>query len=311
MADAAGAAPREVFSYAYAGAHADAAATFAARGSMELFFSTDVDGAEMDNLLPADFPIKRCGGGLSSIAYGDFAKALMAAHRGRQREYPGYMQAALAARAAATEAQRAALTLNVADLEATEGAPPAAAGAEDPEDTRGFLMQLTYGSLGSQHGQLALARLTHGLGCHAGHVFRRTTGFRRGMHCLSQAAAVVTGLAVADMEPQEVAEAVSSELRAIAWGTEFEHLGAELGEMKWTQLRKELDLGRPAEWSKAATRARLLAERFHGVTGGPRFTAVAAVVRGREPATSRSLTSPEACALAEEVAVRILMLVVE
>ncbi|KAL1526882.1 hypothetical protein AB1Y20_015573 [Prymnesium parvum] len=127
MADAAGAAPREVFSYAYAGAHADAAATFAARGSMELFFSTDVDGAEMDNLLPADFPIKRCGGGLSSIAYGDFAKvilpilsvspgvanlavgasffaaeawsrwwgalqALMAAHTGRQREYPGYMQ---------------------------------------------------------------------------------------------------------------------------------------------------------------------------------------------------------------------------
>ncbi|KAL1524503.1 hypothetical protein AB1Y20_019397 [Prymnesium parvum] len=93
-----------------------------------------------------------------------------------------------------------------------------------PVDSRGILMQLTFGSMRSQHGLLSqLARLVHGLGCHATHRARAATGFRRGMRVLTQLAAVVTGLPA---ELQEVADVVATELRAIAWGIEFEQLGA-------------------------------------------------------------------------------------
>eukprot|EP00327_Prymnesium_parvum_P011841 CAMPEP_0184393014 /NCGR_PEP_ID=MMETSP0007-20130409/31914_1 /TAXON_ID=97485 /ORGANISM="Prymnesium parvum, Strain Texoma1" /LENGTH=45 /DNA_ID= /DNA_START= /DNA_END= /DNA_ORIENTATION= len=43
------------------------------------------------------------------------------------------------------------------------------------------------------------------------------------MRVLTQLAAVVTGLPA---ELQEVADVVATELRAIAWGIEFEQLGA-------------------------------------------------------------------------------------
>ncbi|KAL1515609.1 hypothetical protein AB1Y20_002228 [Prymnesium parvum] len=307
---------------------------------MDLHVTSDADIAELDSLIPADLSVKRLGGGRAAVTYGDMAKivfplldiapevapltvgasffsveawsrwwevlhSFMAPRRGRQDEYPAYMHAALVARAAATDAQRAALTVVPTDLEATEDTRPGAAdGAAAPVDTRGFFMHLTYGSMRSQHGLMSLARLTHGLGCHAAHCARATTGFRRGMRVLAQFAAAVTGLPAADMEPQEVADVLATELNAIAWGTEFEHLGSHLSDVKWSQLRLELTLGRPEEWSKAATRARLLSERFHGVVGMPRFKAVAAVVRGTEAAAGRSLTSPGACALAEEIAVR-------
>ncbi|KAL1507254.1 hypothetical protein AB1Y20_008103 [Prymnesium parvum] len=194
MAAAAAAAPRVFFQYAHpGGAVVDARAIFDARGAMDLYVTSDADVAELDSLLPADLSVKRLGGGRAAVAYGDLAKILfplvdiapevaplavgasffsaqawsrwwevlhsfMATRRGRQDEYPAYMHAALGARASATDAQRVALTVIPADLEGTEDTrPDAAAGAAAPADTRGFLMQLTYGSLRSQRRTLIVA----------------------------------------------------------------------------------------------------------------------------------------------------------
>ncbi|KAL1525457.1 hypothetical protein AB1Y20_020314 [Prymnesium parvum] len=257
MAAAPATAARTIFRYAHPGGGvADAGAIFDARGAMDLHVSSEGDIAELCNFVPADLPVRRPGGGGAVVSYGDMAKVIfpllevapevvdlavgasifhaeawsrwwgvlqsfMAARGGRQEEYPAYMHKmlALAARATATsDAQRAALTVRPADLDATEETRPAAAGAAPPADSRGFLMQLSYGSLQSQHGLLSLARLAHGLGCHAAHRARDTTGFRRGMRVLVQLATEVTGLPAADIEPQEIAAVVATELGAIAWG---------------------------------------------------------------------------------------------
>lgn len=324
--------------YVDAGTGASVAAAFALRGAMDLVATTADDANTLLAMLPADCATRVAAGGIASVAYGDLAKIVLplvsvspaAAHlcvggtyfneaawnrwwgvllqlvqaqRGSQADYPAYLLAAMEARDEATDAQKQALTLQATDLETSESNPVDNNGVASA-DTRDFLMDLTYGDMTARGRLLPLARLLHGLGCHAGHVFRDSVAFRRGMHILRQTAAAATGIVIDDLEPREIAEAAAGALRTYAWGPEFEHLGSELGAAKWSQLRLELVLGQPAEWSKAATRARLLAERFHGVTGCTRFRPVEALTCGNSRGAQRSLTSPEACAMAEEVAVR-------
>ncbi|KAL1511830.1 hypothetical protein AB1Y20_005115 [Prymnesium parvum] len=183
MAAAPATAARTFFQYAHpGGAGSDAHAVFDARGPMDLHVTREADIAELVSLVPAErrppchpvmFPLLDVSPAVADLAVGASAfsaawsrtpaggmsgvlQSFVAARSGRQGVYPAYMHAALAARAAATDAQLAA-----------------------PVDSRGFLMQLTYGSMRSQHGLLSLARLVDGLmGCHATHRARAATGLR-------------------------------------------------------------------------------------------------------------------------------------